>query len=69
MDRIKAFINGSFKTSDGDVLVKINPVNGRPIAEVEKTTDTLLQDAIEAAKIQSLTGQERGQIMAKVSNS
>ena len=72
MDRIKAFINGSFKTSDGDVLVKINPVNGRPIAEVEKTTDTLLQDAIEAAKIaqhdwSSLTGQERGQIMAKVS--
>ena len=63
MDRIKAFINGSFKTSDGDVLVKINPVNGRPIAEVEKTTDTLLQDAIEAAKIaqhdwSSLTGQE-----------
>ena len=47
MDRIKAFINGSFKTSDGSVLVKINPVNGKPVAEVEKTTDTLLQDAIE----------------------
>ena len=39
MDRIKAFINGRFQNSDGEVLIKINPVSGAPIAEVEKTMD------------------------------
>ena len=50
MDRIKAFINGHFQTSDGEVLIKINPVSGAPIAEVEKTDTALLEQAITAAK-------------------
>jgi acyl-CoA reductase-like NAD-dependent aldehyde dehydrogenase len=64
MDRIKAFINGRFQNSDGEVLIKINPVSGAPIAEVEKTDTALLEHAITAAKNaqiewSSLTGQER----------
>ena len=38
MDRIRAFINGGFETSDGTILHKINPVTGEVIAEVEQTT-------------------------------
>ena len=50
MDRIKAFINGRFQNSDGETLIKINPVSGAPIAEVEKTDGALLEQAIQAAK-------------------
>ena len=39
MDRIKAFINGRFQNSDGEVLIKINPVSGAPIAEVDATAE------------------------------
>ena len=68
MDRIKAFINGRFQNSDGEVLIKVNPASGTPIAEVEKTDTALLAQAITAAKNaqiewSSLTGQERGHIM------
>jgi len=70
MDRIKAFINGHFQNSDGEILIKINPVSGAPIAEVEKTNTALLEQAITAAKNaqiewSSFTGQERGHIMMR----
>ncbi|MEK9597982.1 MAG: aldehyde dehydrogenase family protein, partial [Alphaproteobacteria bacterium] len=70
MDRIKAFINGRFQNSDGEILIKINPVSGAPIAEVEKTNTALLEQAITAAKNaqiewSSFTGQERGHIMMR----
>lgn len=70
MDKIKAFINGRFQSSEGEFLLKINPVSGKPIAEVEKTSDALLEEAIKAAKTaqgywSSLTGNERGHKMMK----
>ena len=51
MDRIKAFINGCYENSDGEFLIKINPVSGVPIARVEKTDNALLEKAIHGAKI------------------
>ena len=65
MDRIKAFINGRYENSDGEFLIKINPVSGVPIARVEKTDNALLEKATHGAKIAqsewcSLTGQESG---------
>jgi len=72
MDRIRAFINGGFETSDGTILHKINPVTGEVIAEVEQTTPNLLQKAVDASQSAqiiwaSYTNQKRSQIMIKAS--
>jgi len=72
MDRIRAFINGDFETSDGTILHKINPVTGEVIAEVEQTTPNLLQKAVDASQSAqiiwaSYTNQKRSQIMIKAS--
>jgi betaine-aldehyde dehydrogenase len=72
MDRIRAFINGGFETSDGTILHKINPVTGEVIAEVEQTTPILLQKAVDASRSAqiiwaSYTNQKRSQIMIKAS--
>ena len=50
MDRIKAFINGYCENTDGEFLIKINPVSGILIARVEKTDNALLEKAIHGAK-------------------
>ena len=72
MDRIRAFINGGFETSDGTILHKINPVTGEVLAEVEQTTPNLLQKAVDASQSAqiiwaSYTNQKRSQIMIKAS--
>jgi len=72
MDRIRAFINGGFETSDGTILHKINPVTGEVIAEVEQTTPNLLQNEVDASQSAktiwaSYTNQKRSQIMIMAS--
>ena len=71
MKRISSFINGAPYRSDNGVIDKIYPATGEVIAQIERATPDMLDEAVRHAKQAqkqwaALTGQDRSRILHKV---
>lgn len=71
MKLISSFINGAPYRSDNGVIDKIYPATGEVIAQIERATPDMLDEAVRHAKQAqkqwaALTGQDRSRILHKV---